>query len=30
MKMLKLNMELTGAVLVYLLTGKYIITNNIL
>ena len=30
MKTLKLNLELTSAVLIYLLTGRYIITNNIL
>lgn len=30
MKTLRLNMELTSAVLKYLLTGRYIITNNIL
>lgn len=30
MKTLKINIELTGAVLVYIFTGKYIITNNIL
>ena len=30
MKTLKLNLELTSAVVIYLLTGRYIITNNIL
>lgn len=30
MKMFKLNIELTSAVLKYLFTGKYIITNNII
>ncbi len=30
MKTIRLNIELTTAVLIYLITGKYIISNNIL
>ena len=30
MKTIRLNIELTTAVLIYLITGKYTISNNIL